>query len=233
MSTNTPDQQITIPVGGDAANNPLAFTDMIADVETRLVSRYTSEADRTARRPVPVEGELSYLADVNRNEVFNGSVYVSQYTPSLFTAVNRSADAAAIVSSTVLVNDTTLVSALPTAGTFHWESIIFYDSSIVADFKVAYTVPAGALMRWAGQGPSTAIAAGSVGDGQFGSANASGSALAYGGGGVGTVLMLILKGSVTMGGTAGNLQTQYAQNTSDATSTTVRARSRLEVWRVS
>jgi hypothetical protein len=231
MSTNTPDQQITIPVGPDLANNPLAFTDMIADVETRLVLKYTNEADRTARHTAPVEGDVTDLAAENRRDCFEGAVYYSDYTRGLFTKAFRTTDAAPINGSTTLVSDAVLLSALPTAGTFMWEAMFFYDSSQTADFKVAYTWPAGAVASWGMKGLATTATA-TTGDGQFAVQTASGTATPVGGAAVGTRTICTTYGHIVMGGTAGNLQTQYAQNTSDATNTTVRIGSRLLVWRV-
>lgn len=231
MSTNTPDQQITIPVGTDLADNPLAFTDMIADVETRLVLKYTNEADRTARHTAPVEGDVTDLATENRRDAYDGTVYLSDFTRGLFTKAFRTTDAAAINNSTVLVSDAVLVSALPTAGTFMWEAVFFYDSSQAGDFKVAYTWPAGAVATWGMTGLATAATA-TTGDGQFAVQTVSGTSTAVGGAAVATRTICTTYGHIVMGGTAGNLQTQYAQQTADATPTTVRIGSRLLVWRV-
>lgn len=237
MPTNTPDQQITVPIGGDAANNPAAFLAQIADVETRLVLKYTDEADRTARHTAPVEGDLTGLATENRYDTYDGANYVSTFTRSLFTHVERVTDATTITSGTTgttLVSDSVLVSALPTAGRFNWEVVMFYDSPTAADFKMAMTWPAGVtLARWGLHGPATGVAS-TTGDGQFGVATVSGTAIATGSAGAGTAntVMTVAKGTLTMGGTAGNLTVQYAQNTADAGNTIPRAGCRLQVWRV-
>src|SRR3990172_9173986 len=145
MPTNTSDQQITIPIGTDGANNPQAFIDQIADIEGRLVLKYTDEADRAARHAAPVEGDLTGLATENRYDTYDGANYVSTFTRSLFTNVERVTDATTITSGTTgttLVSDPILISALPTAGRFNWEAVIFYDSPTAADFKMAMTWPA-------------------------------------------------------------------------------------------
>lgn len=233
MPTDTTDQQITRPIGADSADNPVAFINGLADLEPRLVRSYTNEADRTARMLSLSENALSTLAAENRAEIYDGAAHVSLFTRALFAEKFRTADAAAINNSTVLVSDATLVVALPTAGRFHWDLTLFYDSSTAGDFKVAHTIPAGATMQWGGLGASTAVSGG-LGTGQFSAVTASGTSIAYGGSGVGTAntLMLNIKGGVVMGGTAGNLQVQYAQQTADPTNTVVRAHSRLLVWRV-
>ena len=232
MTTDTPDQQITLPVDADSADNPVAFTNFVTDVEQRLVRIYTNEADRTARMLTVAENELSGLATENRVEVYNGTGHISLHSRALWADLFRTSDATAINNSAVLVPDSVLVTALPTAGRFHWTTVLFYDCAAAADIKVAYTIPAGATMRWGGHGPSTTVAA-NVGTGQVQSVSGSGTAIAYGGSGVGVANagMLILNGTVLMGGTAGNLQLQYAQNVADPSDLVVRTHSRMSVWR--
>lgn len=232
MSTTTTDQGITRPIDADSADNPVAFINELAGVEPRLVRTYTNEADRTAKMVSLAENNLSGLASENRIEVYSGTTHISLYGRALWADLYRTADAAAINNSAVLVPDAVLVTALPIAGRFHWNAVIFYDCAAAADIKVAYTIPAGATMRWGGHGPSTAVA-GNVGTGQFLATTVSGTAIPYGGSGVGAAntAMLILNGSVVMGGTAGNLQLQYAQNTADPSDLIVRTHSRMSVWR--
>lgn len=63
MTTNTTDQQLTLPSNPDANDVVTSMTTYNTGVETRLVKRYLSAADRTARNPTPNAGELSYRAD--------------------------------------------------------------------------------------------------------------------------------------------------------------------------
>jgi hypothetical protein len=80
----TTNQGLILPDGTDNANVPLTFTDFVttavSGMENRLVQRYLSIADRTTRNPAPNEGELSYLADLNRYETFNGVAWVTAFT---------------------------------------------------------------------------------------------------------------------------------------------------------
>lgn len=232
MPVNTSDQQITMPIGADTADNPTAFVNEVADVESRLVRIYTNEADRTARMLSLAENNISGLAAENRIEVYTGTTQISLYSRALWADLFRTADAAPINNNAVLQSDAVLVTALPTAGRFHWNAILYFDAAAAADIKVAFTIPAGATMRWGGHGASTAVA-GNVGTGQFLCTTVSGTAIPYGASGVGTAntSMIIINGTVVMGGTAGNLQLQYAQNTADPTDLVVRAHSRMSVWR--
>lgn len=90
----TSNQGLILPDGTDNANVPLTFTDFVttagSGMENRLVQRYLSIADRTARNGAPNEGELSYLLDLNRYEKFDGVAWVPAFTllidQQIFTA---------------------------------------------------------------------------------------------------------------------------------------------------
>lgn len=73
----TTNQALILPDGTDSANVPLSFTDYNSNLENRLVQRYLSAADRTARNAAPNEGELSYLTDVNLLQKYNGATWES------------------------------------------------------------------------------------------------------------------------------------------------------------
>ncbi len=229
MPTDTPDQQITMPVDADTADNPVAFVNTVADMEPRLVRLYTTEADRTARMLTLLENNISGLSTDNRLDVYDGASHVSLYRRSLFAMAYKSANQTMTPSSTALQNVTDLVIAMPTAGTFSFRGVIYYDTSATADIKFAFTIPAGATMRWSINGP--ALAGGTTGDGTYSTTTASDGAVSYGGGGAATVLAAQLEGEYVAGGTAGNLQFRAAQSTSDPSNTIVVARSRIEVFR--
>lgn len=230
MPAVTTNQGLSLPIDADTADNPVAFTNYTAGVEGRLAMRFTTVADRTTRVPVPVENQLSFLSTDDRVEVYDGTNWISLFSRGLYANLRKVTAQIATPSSTVLQNDNTLLTALPTAGTFGFRCALLYDTSTTADFKIAFTWPAGATAEWGMIGVATTGAAG-VGDGTFLGTNVSGTAIAVGGAGVGNVQLAIVEGDITMGGTAGNLQLQFAQNTSDATNSTMRARSRMQAWR--
>lgn len=86
----TPNQGLILPDGTDNANVPLSVSELVQGtsptngLENRLVERYLSIADRTARNPAPVEGEFSYLADLNRYDSYNGTLWVPVMPGALF-----------------------------------------------------------------------------------------------------------------------------------------------------
>jgi hypothetical protein len=227
MSTVTPDQGIIIPVGSDAADNPDAFVDMIAGVESRLVLRYTTLAQRTALHTAPVEGQITDLAAESRMDAYDGAGYVSLHTRSLYARRMRTTNASPIVNST-LVSDATLTVPLDVTGTFHFRGRLYYDAATAADIKVAFTFPAvaanGAKWGLLGRDATTATNI------QAGVATASGTAIAAGGNAVGTNTFLDFDGFITTTAT-GDLVTQYAQNTTNASNMTVQFGSWLEVYK--
>jgi hypothetical protein len=232
MVIASPNQGIPTQQGPDPANLPGAQVAWDGVMENRLFQRYASDADRVARNPAPNEGEVWHLAAEDRNEQWNGLSPISLYTRSLFQAVRRTTDAAAINNSTVLVNDATLVTTLPAVtGVFRWRDVIIYSSSQAGDYKIAYTFPGTAW--WGGAGLATNATA-TTGDAQFAVTTASGTSSPYGGAAVGIRLIVIVDGEVTLAGVGGTLQLQYAQQTADATNTIpAYAGSSREVWRVS
>ena len=229
MPTDTSDQQITMPVDADTADNPVGFVNMVADVEPRLVRLYTNEADRTARMLTLAENQVSGLAAEKRLDVYDGSNHISLYARSLFALGRSSVDQNLTLSSTGLQNVTNVLAAMPTAGTFGFRAFVWYSSSTTADIKLAFSVPAAATIRWTGVGMVTGTS--TSGDVNFTTPTASDATAAYGANGVGSIIGMQLEGTYVAGGTAGNLQLRAAQNAVDATQSVIHAHTRLEVWR--
>lgn len=229
MPTVTPDQGLSLPIDADVADNPVAFNNFVAAVEPRLVRLYTDTADRAARQLVVAENELSGLGTENRVEVYNGSTNISLHTRAVSTTTRVAVAQVLTASSTVLQNVTNMLAPLPgTVGAiFQWRGYVYYDASTTADIKFAFTIPAGASMRWGLMGLGT----GGTNPSPYATTNVSGTALALGALGIGTVHYATFVGEVTMGATAGNLQMQAAQNAADASVTQVIERSFMEVWR--
>lgn len=230
----TTDQALSLPVDADGADNPVAFANFVAGVEPRLVRLYTSIADRTTRQLVVAENELSGLADVNRVEVYDGTNNVSLYRRALYHYNRVTATQNLTMSSTVLQNVTNMVATLTGASgsVYAFRGRIFYASSATADIRFAFTIPAGASFRWGVCGLATTAAAAGAADVNRETNNISGGFLSLGGVGTATVTWADFDGEVTLGGTTGDLQLQAAQNTSDATQSTIQTSSAIEVWRV-
>jgi hypothetical protein len=221
VPTVTANQGLTIPAGADPANAPTAFTAFAGGVENRLVQRFASVADRTARNPTPNEGELSYLVDLNTISYFNNAGWEPYRN-----FVRRTANSTAVNNSTVLVNDGVLTLPVLANAIYQMELFLIYNSNATADFKIAFTAPAGAAMTWGQLGLDTAVAgAGSVaGDVRAGVTTIAGN-LPYGGAGADACGIAV--GVLVMAGTAGTLTVQFAQNTANVSNTTIQAGSAL------
>lgn len=231
MTALDPDQGITLQVGTDAANLPGAQNSEFGGLLLRMNRLYVNEADRTARMLSLAEGCLSYLAAEDREEIYNGVNHISLRTRANFQSVRRTTDTVPINNSVTLVSDATMTTVLPAVtGIFRWRDVVIYSSAQAADFKIAYTWPGTAW--WGGIGLSTGAAA-TTGDGQFAVTVVSGTSTAYGGAAVGTRLIAVVEGEVTLAGAGGNLVLQYAQQTLDVSNTVVHLGTSRELWRVS
>lgn len=75
MSTPTTNQGLILPVDTDLGDVPKDLAAYNAGVENRLVQRYESAVDRSVRNPAPNKGELSYLADTDVHERYDGTTW--------------------------------------------------------------------------------------------------------------------------------------------------------------
>lgn len=222
MSTTTPNQGIVIPVGTDPADNPDAFVDMIAGVENRLIQRYTSTADRTARNPTPATNEMSIIDGTTWYERYTGTKWMPCTPISVVKTANQ-----IVNNSTVLVNDAMLLVPLPAASTYYeLSALVRYTSSVAADIKFAFTVPAGTTGYIGGPGMTTA-AAGQTATSDWEAVTIP-AVRPYGGAGGATFTLTKVRAIVLTAATTGNARLQWAQNTADATNTTVFAFSSLK-----
>lgn len=124
--------------------------------------------------------------------------------------------------SDVLQNDDELLMAMAANEVVAFVGVLFYASGATPDFKAAFTIPSGTII-WGWAGNSIASTADALAYSTVSAA--SGSALAIGGSG-GTASAMIV-GLAANGATPGNLQLQWAQNTSNASNTQVVAGSWL------
>lgn len=128
-----------------------------------------------------------------------------------------------ISATTTLQNDDHLFASVEANAVYGLILTVMYQSGTTPDFKQAFTAPAGTTFEsgWFLYNPGT------IG---FGATGALGSVTGLGGTGANVPFML--SATVFVGGTAGTLQWQWAQNTSDAGSTIVRKGSRLTLVRL-
>lgn len=133
-----------------------------------------------------------------------------------------------VTSSTVLVNDTALFAAVVASATYDFMLYLDFEGGTLnaSDLKFQLTVPAGAALR-AQRIYTTTAGAASVSN-----TITDGVTTVAGTNGAGVLQAALMEGSLVVGATQGNLQLQWAQNTSSATATIVHAQSKLRLWRI-
>lgn len=133
-----------------------------------------------------------------------------------------------VTASTTMQDDDALLVQVEANRVYEFDALIGYVGNTAGDVKVGFTFPAGASCYWAGQGGSDGDSGyGGVGASRHSASfgDASGTATAFTGST--TALAILVKGMLVVGGTPGVLRLQWAQNTSNATATTVKAGSFL------
>lgn len=225
MPVNSSDQQITMPILADPADQAQAFSDYNVDVEPRLVKKYVDAADRTARNAAPTQGEISFLGNPGRYDVWMAPV-VSAWWEMRALYVNKATEAQVVSNSTVFVNDSHLLLPMQINARYELTGMAVIDAGAAADFKIDWVGPAGfAMPRWLTHAPDTAA------NTNRGSAAAS-NVQTINGAGIGTFLYIPIWGIVTTAGTAGNLQLRWAQNTATVENTRMKQDSWIKLIRV-
>lgn len=146
-----------------------------------------------------------------------------------FFSVVKAADET-VSASTTLQNDDELLIPVEASTTYIFEAVLFYDGATTGDIKVAFSVPAGATIEW-----TTIRAASSLAANNYAAqidVVTGGSSVTSGANGAGNHIAYRCRGTVVVGGTAGNLQLQWAQAVSDPTASTVFAKSFLTAQKV-
>jgi hypothetical protein len=163
--------------------------------------------------PVWVPGQVLVASDVN-----------TWFIP---LAVVKPGDESA-TSNTTLHNDAALVLPVAVSSAYEFSCYIFFQAFAGGDIKWTWTGPAGITLVYDSlhnEGGGTLLNASAT---TYGLASAGQAA----GGGAGVNEAIVMRGTCVTGGTAGNLQLQWAQQTSSATATIVKANSHLVLRRI-
>jgi hypothetical protein len=129
----------------------------------------------------------------------------------------------AVVSSAVMQDDDQLSFAVGASETWIFDMFLSaWAGSATPDLKVGFAIPAGATIKWSLVGTN-----GNNGISQFVIDTASGTLPFQCFGGL-PADMAMIRGMVTTSGTPGTVQLQWAQNTANASATTVQAGSYLQ-----
>lgn len=209
------DEAIMIVNAGTTALNDLSNLN-VPTPTGKDVLQYNSGTGKWTNIALPLDD----LGNVNAPAPVNGDALLwdsgtSQWIPSNKSnaIVARKASTEAVNNSTVLQNDDELLWAVAASVIYWFEATIQYFSTSVADIKIQWTLPAGAIMRWSAIGVDTALAF------KCPSALTESSVQSFGGDS--TARVIEIRGTVIVSTTAGNLRLQWAQNTAEATNTQV------------
>lgn len=137
----------------------------------------------------------------------------------LFTPI-RKTNTQTVNNSATLVDDSVLKIPIGKNEVLRFAFTIFYNSNTTADFKFTFVGPSGATGR-------IAVGARTLTDGSIGGGGAFALAGAVTCGGLGFEASIVGTVTIANGTTPGNVQLQWAQNTADASNTTVLANSNL------
>lgn len=155
-------------------------------------------------------------------------ITASVLTSMLPLTVVKAADQS-VTSSTTLVNDTALVLPVAANATYLFDCYLDYEGGPQgsSDLKWTWVIVAGAFLRYAAPHITTAGAA------SAGSTYSGATTVTAGSGGAGTLMGVEMHGTLVVDVTAGTIQLQWAQNTSNGTATIVHAQSSLSLTRTS
>ncbi len=133
-----------------------------------------------------------------------------------------------VTSSTVLVNDSALFLSVLASATYKFILDLDYEGATqgTGDIKTAWSLPAGATMRY------NRISLDQTGASTVGFMNNEGNTPIMGTNGAGALRGACMSGTITTSTTAGTVQFRWAQNTSNGTATIVHATSRMKLRRI-
>ena len=132
-----------------------------------------------------------------------------------------------VTSSTALQNDNDLVLAVPANVTYKFDCLVIYTGATGGDIKWTWAVPSGATLLYQclhNEGGGTGLNNSTQAYSDLNTLQAAG--------GASQVEAVNMRGRMTTSSTAGNLQLQWAQNSSNATATIMRIQSNLTLQRV-
>lgn len=132
-------------------------------------------------------------------------------------------------STTSLADDSQLLLAVAANTTYRLYSLLIVNSPTAADFKLGWSGPSGATLEWSTNAPHTAQ---TNFDSSTISVNRLGIGSAADAAGYGADVIFQPSGFLFVGGTAGTLTFRWAQTTSTASDTTVKANSCLFLRKV-
>jgi hypothetical protein len=131
-------------------------------------------------------------------------------------AIRKGADQS-VTSSTALVNDTALTWAVDASTNYLFDLQLVCTGNVAGNITIGFAVPAGSSGGWSAVGLDTSLAYKNIGNVALGTTSAFGTA------GASIARLIQVCGFLRVDTTPGNFVVRFAQATSNATATTMRA----------
>ena len=126
-------------------------------------------------------------------------------------------------------DDPDLTTTLYAGNVYSFKAFLIYNATTVADVDIGFTIPSGSSILWVPNCPPGG-ASGSVSTQVNRTAKSNGNSAVNGG--VGSDLVSLPEGIITMGGSDGTFAVKWAQSNIEATDATLGAGSRLFIERI-
>ena len=183
----------------------------------------------------PVSGAVARPAQIDVAAEAQADAALAERFLAVVKSANESVNNASTGST--LQDDDELLLPLEADSTYLWECVIYVEGATAGDIKLAFTQPTSATTNWGALGPATAFdgtAAAREAEYVAFTAQASSPTSSQGYGVLTSAVdgIILVKGVTITGANAGNLRLQWAQNSANATNTTVFAGSYMRAEKV-
>ncbi len=218
----------------------LTLDPAIASYTTGLRASFKAAANNTGTATININGlgaktikRNGGADDLVADDLVAGGFYEIVYDGTNFQLltnlssikITRKTSDETVNNSTTLQNDNHLLASVASNTTYHFKFVVIHIGNGTADFKAAITVPTGTALLW---GMTNARVTEDSALGGAKAVDVSGTPIAM----QGDTIRIIQEftGTARVGGTSGNLQLQWTQNTATVVNTIVKADSFLMLW---
>lgn len=198
-----------------------------ADVDLYLMSQVIIRCTSSTRPSSPAQGWHIYETDTQKFMVYNGSSWIPEGS-QIKSAIKTSNES--VSSSTTLQDDNELFVTVDANTNYYVECLLKYTGETAADFRVGFTLPAGATLTWFHGGLDDTVTSwwGILNRTAFSAASVA----TIGAGGSGSQGFAHIRGLLKVSATPGTVQFRWAQWASNATAVTVFADSFMVATRL-
>lgn len=233
MATDDYGQSVTVYQNSESPNLQALATNLASGIIPRSVMRFASASARAAAltgATAPVEGMVTWLQDVNRLYVYDGSTWQEiPYNSRLFAYKPSNTSRSSTTSATA---DPHLTVTVEANATYTLSGFLVYDAHDVADLKFGFTAPSGTTGSWWPGAANSSMNALAYAPRWGALTDVTSSTMPIGAQGASTILAAKPEGLVITAGTPGTFALVWAQNSGSATASILRTHSWLKLERM-